>query len=127
MDAQTISEALDGRRYGKGYRSACPVCGGSDKSTKFTMTDTGDRVLVYCFSGCSFTDIVAELRSRGLWPDASPEQKAEWLHKQSLAKVESAKNYIVVAEPALERGENLTKRERRKLFIARKTVEAASE
>jgi hypothetical protein len=69
IDAQSISDALGGRKYGKGYRSACPACGGSDKSTKFSMTDTSDRVLVHCHAGCLFTDIVTELRSRGLWPE----------------------------------------------------------
>lgn len=127
MDAETIAHSLGGKRYGKGYRSPCPVCGGSDKSTKFSIKDAGDRVLVHCFSGCSFKEIMTELRSRGLWPDGSPEQKARWLRKKTLVKAESAKNYILVAEPALERGERLTKRERRKLFISRKMVEAANE
>lgn len=127
MDAETIATALNGKRYGKGYRSACPVCGGSDKSTKFTMTDSGGRTLIYCFSGCSFIELVTELRSRGLWPDSTLEQKQEWLKKQARAKANEAGIYQMVAESALERGEKLTRRERRKLFIARKTVEAASE
>jgi hypothetical protein len=126
MDAQTIAEALNGKRYGKGYRSACPVCGGSDKSTKFTMTDTGDRTLIYCFSGCSFIELVTELRSRGLWPDSTPEQKQEWLRKQAHVKAGEASIYQMVAESAIENGETLSRRERRKLFVARKIVEAAN-
>ena len=122
IDAQTIAEALGGRHYGNSYRSPCPVCGGSDKSTKFTMTDASDRVLVHCHAGCQFADIVSELRSRGLWPDASPEQKQKWLQQQARVKAGEADIYQMVAESALERGEKLTKRERRKLFIARKVA-----
>jgi hypothetical protein len=122
MDAEIIAAALGGKRYGKGYRSACPVCGGSDKSTKFSMKDAGDRVLVYCHAGCQFIDIAAELRRRGLWPDSTPEQQADWSRKQAIANAEAAKDYLTVAEPALERGEKLTRRERRKLFVARKVA-----
>ena len=122
IDAETIATALGGRRYGKGYRSPCPVCGGSEKSTKFTMRDASDRVLVYCHAGCQFTDITAELRSRGLWPDSTPEQKQEWLQKKARVDAGVAGDYLIVAESALERGEPLTKRERRKLFIARKVA-----
>lgn len=127
MDAETIAAALGGKKYGNSYRSACPVCGGSDKSTKFTMTDAGGRVLVYCHAGCPFADIAAELRSRGLWPDSTWEQKQEWLRKQARVKADEACTYQMVAESALDRGETLTRREHRKLFIASKTVEAASE
>ena len=122
IDAETIATALGGRRYGNSYRSPCPVCGGSDKSTKFTMRDAGHRVLVYCHAGCQFTDIAAELRSRGLWPDSTPEQKQEFLQKKAQAKAGDASIYQMIAESALENGESLSKRERRKLFIARKVA-----
>ena len=70
IDAKTISEALGGRRTGDSYRSACPVCGGSNKATKFSVKDEGGRVLVHCHAGCDFIDIVTELRNRGLWPES---------------------------------------------------------
>jgi len=69
MDAATIAHALGGRKSGDGYRAACPCCGGSDGSTRFSIKDANGRVLVHCFAGCEFEAIAKELRSRGLWPE----------------------------------------------------------
>ena len=120
MDAQTIADALELRREGNSFRGACPVCGGSDKATKFSMTDAGDRVLVHCFSGCSFTDIAAELRSRGLWPDSTPEQKQEWLQRKREAEAESGKTWLVIAESAVARGDSISRKEQQRLTLLRR-------
>ena len=96
LNAQEIADALGGRRSGNGYRSACPVCGGSDKATKFSIKDAGGRVLIHCYAGCDFIDIVTELRSRGLWPepDKLPTTKAIAYKKQKTRQeIEAALNH----------------------------------
>ena len=122
LDAQTISEALGGKRYGNGYRSACPVCGGSGKSIKFTMTDASDRVLIHCFGGCDFVDLTAELRSRGLWSDTSPEQREQFQQRRRSNDTEEAKIWLMIADSALDRGETLSARDRQKLAVLRQVV-----
>jgi len=96
IDAQAIAEALDGRRIGDSYRSACPCCGGSDKATKFSIKDAGDRVLIHCHAGCEFIDIVTELRSRGLWPepDKLPTLQAiSYQQRKTRIEIEEALNH----------------------------------
>ena len=96
IDAKTIADALGGKRYGNGYRSSCPVCGGSDKSTKFIMKDHGDRVLIHCFAGCDFIDVAAELRRRGLWPEPEKlpiKQAREYRRKKTREQIEEALNH----------------------------------
>jgi putative DNA primase/helicase len=122
MDAQTISDALGGKRSGKGYRSACPVCGGSDKSTKFTMTDASDRVLVHCYAGCSFADISAELRRRGLWPDSTQEQKHVFQKKKHQQAVEYADTVKMIADSAIERGDDLSEQDKEVIEKAGLTI-----
>ena len=47
------------------YVACCPAH--DDKHPSLSITDTNDKVLVHCFSGCSQTDVIDALRSQGLW------------------------------------------------------------
>ena len=67
-DAAMIADALHLRRYSKGFRGCCPACGGSSRSSKFSVSDAGGRLLWHCFSGCSQDAVRAELVDRGLLP-----------------------------------------------------------
>ncbi len=56
------------QRSGKGWRAACPACGG--RSRKLVVTQADDRLLIHCFS-CS--DAKAVLAAVGLsWADVMP-------------------------------------------------------
>lgn len=73
MTAEAIARALGGRRSGKGWVARCPAH--DDKSPSLSLTDSGDRVLVFCHTGCRQADVIAALRARGLWPER---ERGEW-------------------------------------------------
>jgi|GEM_PF-6427223 len=67
--AAQIAFALDKpRQVGSDRYQACCPCH-EDKSPSFSIEQSGDRVLFYCFGGCSQTDVIDALRTRGLWPE----------------------------------------------------------
>ncbi len=70
MDAQSIAAAL-GRptRHGKGWRCLCPAH--DDASPSLDIDPGADgRLLFACRASCSNADVLAALKSRGLWPPA---------------------------------------------------------
>jgi putative DNA primase/helicase len=62
--AAEIAAALGGaRREGRGWRCHCPIHGGHS----LVVRDGGERLLIKCWGGgCDVSDILAELRRRGL-------------------------------------------------------------
>ena len=97
MDAQFISEALNGKRKGKSYAIDCPVM--EHRSAKVILTDGDDgRILVFCQAGCEFRSIVTSLKSQGLWPEATEEQKAHFREEMQKKERENAKTWILVFE-----------------------------
>ena len=66
MNAETIARALGGRKVGDGWMARCPAH--EDRQPSLSIADgKGDKVLVRCHAGCDQRDIIAALRSRGLW------------------------------------------------------------
>ena len=71
MNAESIAKSLGGRKAGSGWMARCPAH--DDHSPSFSIRDGGDgRVLVRCHAGCDQKQVIATLRSRGLWPEPSP-------------------------------------------------------
>jgi putative DNA primase/helicase len=71
MNADQIGVALKGRRNGNGWLVSCPCPnhgkGRGDRSPSLSVSDGDDgRLLLCCFAGCQFDDILDELRHRGL-------------------------------------------------------------
>jgi putative DNA primase/helicase len=65
IDANRIAAALGGAKpNGRGWLARCPCHFDDDPS--LSLADAGDRLLVWCFAGCSSLDVLAELRRRGL-------------------------------------------------------------
>ena len=85
IDAEYISNALNGKKSGSQYYCDCPV--GNHRRAKLYLKDSSTGVLLHCKAGCEFRDIVKELESRGLWAkkDYSPEEKRIF-EKRKLAK-----------------------------------------
>jgi hypothetical protein len=102
MDVQTIADALDLRRSGSRFRGACPVCGGSHKANKFSLTSAGDKVLWYCHGGCSQESIRLELVDRGLLEQRMEKAPAA---RYSKAEIEQAELVILVGEAAIRKGD----------------------
>ena len=108
MNAQQISDALGGRPYGDGFRTCCPAHGG-DNPTSLSIRDTDDGyVLVHCFAGCSYQDIVVELRQRGLWPEATTEQKKIAAIQNRRHEKEYAEIVVYIAACDSKKGIELT-------------------
>jgi putative DNA primase/helicase len=68
IDAQTIAEALEGKRSGKGFLACCPAHDDKNPSLSIDDGDNGKPV-VFCNAGCSQEAVIAALTERGLWPD----------------------------------------------------------
>lgn len=79
LDAEQIAFALDKpRRVGADrYQACCPAH--DDKSPSFSITQKDERVLFYCFAGCSQGEVIDALRSLGLWPEEREPAKVETL------------------------------------------------
>ncbi len=77
IDAQTIAEALGGKRSGKGFLACCPAHDDHNPSLSIDDGDNG-KPLVHCNVNCSQEAVIAALTERGLWPEAyrpvSPEE-----------------------------------------------------
>ena len=111
MDAETIADALDLKKTGTGWRGPCPVCGGSDMATKFTVRDEGSQVLVHCFAGCTQDAVIAELRHRGLWPDTTPQQKRTRTKRMRTRDRERAELSLFVYQENIARGYQMNEAE----------------
>jgi putative DNA primase/helicase len=67
MNAEIIAKALRGSRAGAGWVARCPAH--DDRTPSLSLRDAGSGiVLVRCHAGCEQEDVIAALRSRGLWP-----------------------------------------------------------
>lgn len=64
--AKSIAEALGGRRTGECWMAKCPAH--VDRTPSLSIRDSDGTVLVRCHAGCVQEDVLAALRSRGLWP-----------------------------------------------------------
>jgi len=64
--AETVALALGGRRVGRQWLAPCPAHEDTDPSLSLRDADDG-KVLVHCHAGCGQSDVIGELRSRGLW------------------------------------------------------------
>lgn len=67
MTAETIAKTLGGRKTGGGWMARCPAHDDCKPSLSICDTDDG-KVLVCCHAGCDQEQVIAKLRSRGLWP-----------------------------------------------------------
>jgi hypothetical protein len=75
MSADQIGIALNGRRNGNGWLVRCPCPnhgkGRGDRFPSLSVANGDDnRLLLRCFAGCDFVDILDELKHHGLVDDA---------------------------------------------------------
>ena len=71
MNAETIAKALGGRKAGGGWMARCPAHDDREPSLSIRDADDG-KVLVRCHAGCDQEQVIAALRSRGLWTENGP-------------------------------------------------------
>ena len=101
-DAATIGQALEGRQRGDTWHCRCPVHNGSKRN--FYVTQGRDRVLLYCFAGCSFEELSYELKARGLWHTKRSEPAETVISKDAL---EYAHLFCLAFEGAHRKGEGI--------------------
>jgi len=65
MIAQTVAKALGARKAGRDWAARCPAH--DDREPSLSIRDAGGKVLVHCHAGCDQRDVLAALKSRGLW------------------------------------------------------------
>lgn len=65
MKAESIAEALGGRKVGQGWTARCPAH--DDREPSLSIRDADGKVLVRCHAGCNQRDVIAALKERGLW------------------------------------------------------------
>jgi putative DNA primase/helicase len=66
MTAAKLAAALGGRRVGAAWMAGCPAH--EDHRPSLSISERVDgKLLVHCFAGCDQRDVIAELRTRGLW------------------------------------------------------------
>jgi hypothetical protein len=61
-----LVDALDARQSREEFTACCPAH--EDRHPSFSFTCRDGQLLMHCFAGCSFYDIVQALERRGLWP-----------------------------------------------------------
>jgi len=64
-EAEFISDGLKGKRSEKGFLARCPAH--DDRNASLSITQSGERVLLRCFAGCSYEEVTRALRERNLW------------------------------------------------------------
>tara|TARA_B110000503_G_scaffold139976_1_gene229646 strand:- start:2186 stop:2716 length:531 start_codon:yes stop_codon:yes gene_type:complete len=79
LSAEQIAYGLEmPRQLARGqYQACCPAH--TDKSPSLSITEKAGKVLLYCFSGCTQTEVIEALVSRGLWPKKSKKAKVHTL------------------------------------------------
>jgi putative DNA primase/helicase len=75
MIAETVAKALGGRKSGTAWMALCPAHEDREPSLSITDADNG-KVLVRCHAGCGQEQVIAALRSRGLWIEIGPRRLA---------------------------------------------------
>ncbi len=63
-EAEQIARALKAQRSGKGWVAKCPAH--DDRNASLSISEGEDRLLMKCFAGCEFNDILGVLQDRGI-------------------------------------------------------------
>jgi hypothetical protein len=80
--AARVAAGLKGRKSGEGWSVVCPCH--NDRNPSLSVTDGDDgRLLLHCFAGCQFDDILAELRRRGLVDDYDQRPRMSETYKET--------------------------------------------
>jgi putative DNA primase/helicase len=73
VTAAMIAKALSSRKASAGWMARCPAHHDQTPSLSICEADDG-KVLIRCHAGCGQKQVIASLRSRGLWTDNGPRQ-----------------------------------------------------
>ena len=71
VTARDIAFVLNGKRMGDGNymcRCPCPLHKRGDRNPSLSVKDGRNRLLLHCFAGGEYDDIIKALEARGLRP-----------------------------------------------------------
>ena len=105
----TLDEFLDRldkvKRVNKHWMACCPAHDDSKPSLKINCG--GDRILVHCWSGCTYHEITAAmgLYPRDLFYDAlSDDKRREYQHNHITRRIQTADTIIYFGDKAMTSG-----------------------
>jgi hypothetical protein len=75
MTAESVANALGGRKAGSSWVARCPAHDDRKPSLSIRQSEDG-KVLVRCHAGCEQQQVIAALKARGLWIESSPRRFA---------------------------------------------------
>lgn len=125
------------QKSGKGWRTACPSCGGRSRKLSVSEADDG-RVLLHCFGGCEASAVVqaAGLTIADLFPERlaadTPDERrrrqrlareAQWGAALEVLELEST--VVLFAAKQLQQGELLSDEDALRFLQAIKRIEGA--
>jgi hypothetical protein len=135
-----MRERLDNpRKYGEGYRDACPAHEGKSRSSlSIKETDDG-RVLLHCFAGCSALDVVhslglelSDLFERPIERPQTPQQRRELQQKIKMGRWKSVRGDLLIECQILllgmgmaYRGEPISQEDMDRAVLAGKRIRSA--
>ncbi len=107
LDAKQIAFALEkGHQASTGrYTACCPAH--DDRNPSFSITQSQDKVLLHCWSGCTQGEVIEALQQRGLWP----KQRAN-VHRASFPSKKEMRAYSYAYEADRARGIPASTKER---------------
>jgi len=65
VEAERLSDALNGHRVGNHYEAHCPAH--NDRHPSLHIAQRDGKVLVKCWAGCSQATVIDALKKRHLW------------------------------------------------------------
>jgi putative DNA primase/helicase len=100
MTAETIAKALGGSKTGGGWTARCPVH--DDRTPSLSICDADDgKVLIRCHAGCEQEQVIATLRSRGLWTESGARRFTRLASRNARKRTEPDRDDTKRTETAL--------------------------
>lgn len=122
IEAEQIAMSLDKHRCnGPGnFTACCPAH--DDKNPSLAITDVDGTTLLYCFAGCSQSDVIEALRAKGLWPDEKKHDadNGPYFSKTDLLEMDF---YVAIAEEEIK-FRTLTDDENRKALACKAVLKS---
>lgn len=127
------------RKYGQGYRAACPAHDGTSSSSLSIREADDGRVLLHCFAGCGALDVVQslglelkDLFERPITANMTDEEKRRLRQLAKQDQWKAAINYLPlevsivgIAAEDMANGKPLSKPDLKRLVLASKRIRSA--
>jgi DNA primase len=135
MNTDTLLSRLQNVRSAGAGRWVARCSAHDDKSPSLSIRDTGDRVLIHCFSGCNPSDVIAAVGMdwKDLYPDrwdaaaARPNEGATAYARRTLSStnlLEFEKMVIKIGNDDIRAGKHMSIEDRARYQLAMDRIAA---